>query len=247
MIADVAAVLSAYRNSGQYLTDTVRIGAKDYAALEPKDPNDFAIFVAELQVVVQQQRNELVADIIARNSPRLWDTVRMVNVVTKNGFKGMGARGDALLFNPLRLRDLGRAGGYPGTSPPDNWLQSYTSIGGTRLWPPTSGTVTLTVSSLQQLGHVFFGFVDPVPTPKVDAVQLVLDSDPWSEEAVPWEWRRSYSDIEVPTYELRQPWVIRPGAAYRVSVRVYATGDDRLQPIGFVVQRATDIIGSLAT
>ena len=232
--------------SQPYMRDSVFIGGAKVAALDPS-PADFRIFVSEMMVIAKRQRNPMVGDIITRNAPRLWDLIRMVNANTKQGFGGAGSRGDRLLFNPLEPRDLGRGGGFPGTSPPDSWLQVPATVGAARLWPPTSGKITLTVSSLALLGHVYFGFVNPVAVPKVNAIQLVLDSDAWPEEIMDWEWRESYGDTETPVYELKLPWVIRPGAAYRISVRNYITGEDRLTPIGFSVKRAQEIIASLAT
>lgn len=249
-VMSVRDVLQQYirgRLDGQpYTPNSVYIGDTAASALDPPE-EDFSIFVAEMEVMQKRQRHAMVADIIARNAPRLWDLVRMVNQNTKQGFRGAGARGDRLLFNPLEPRDLGRAGSFPGTSPPDSWLQVPATVGAARLWPPTSGTIDLTVSSLAVLGHVYFGFVDPVAVPKVNIVQLVLDSDPWPEETLDWEWRESYGHTETPVYELKQPWVIRPGASYRISVRNYITGEDRLTPIGFSVKRAREIIASLAS
>ena len=243
-------VLSAYvRNAlpGQrYSTSTAVVAGKDVAIQEPPR-EDFQIFLAEMVVITKRTRNPTIADIIARNSPRLWDAVRMVNTTTKIGYKGAGARGASLLFNPLEPRDFGRAGGFPGTSPPDSWLQVPATVGAARLWPPTSGTIDMTISSLPVLSLVIFGFVDPVAVPKANIVQLVLAGDAWAEEVLDWEWREGFGENETPVYELKQPWVIQPGASYRVSVRNYITGEDRLTPIGFSVKRASDIIASLAT
>lgn len=246
-VEDVLRAYLANQLPGQpYTPNSVSIGGRPVSAQDTA-PEDFEIFLQELAVVSKRQRNPAVADIIARNSPRLWDAVRMVNSNTKLGFGGAGARGGRLLFNPLEPRDLGRAGGFPGTSPPDSWLQVPTTVGAARLWPPTSGEVTLTISSLPVLSHVYFGFVNPVAIPKVNNIQLVLDSDPWPEEILDWEWREGYGDTETPVYELKNPWIIRPGAGYRISVRNYITGEDRLTPIGFSVKRALDIIASLAS
>lgn len=243
-------VLQAYvRNQlpGQpYILNSVVVGDKQLGAQDPTAA-DFDIFLNEMIVMTKRQRNPMVADIIARNSPRLWDVVRMVNNNTKLGYGGASGRGGRLLLNPLEPRDLGRGGGFPGTAPPASWLQTPTTTGAARLWPPTSGTIDLTISSLPVLGHVYFGFVNPVPTPKVNDIQLVLDSDPWPEEILDWEWREGFGDSETPVYELKMPWVIRPGASYRISVRNYITGEDRLTPIGFSVKRALDIIASLAS
>jgi hypothetical protein len=242
-------VLRAYRGNQiqnqPYGADLVYVADKQYGALEPPQA-DFERFVAEMVVTSKRQRNPMVADIIARNSPRLWDAVRMVNANTKVGFGGGAARGDRLLFNPLEPRDFGSAGGFPGTTPPTTWYRSVTTVAGRRLWPDAN-TIDLTISSLPVLSHVIFGFTDPVAVPKPNIVQLVLDGDAWAEEGMDWEWREAYGDIETPVYELKNPWVIRPGASYRINVRDYITGDDRIIPIGFSVKRGRDIIASLAT
>lgn len=242
-------VLRTYRSGGlqgqPYIADKVVVAGKEYGALEPPAA-DFDTFVAEMTIITKRNRNPMVADIIARNSPRLWDLVRMVNANTKVGYGGAAARGDRLLFNPLEPRDLGSAGGFPGTTPPTTWYRSVTAIGGRRLWPDAN-TIDLTISSLAVLGHVYFGFVNPVAVPKANIIQLVLDGDAWAEEGLDWEWRESYGDTETPVYELKMPWVIRPGASYRINTRDYISGDERLIPIGFSVKRGRDIIASLAT
>lgn len=241
----VEAILEGYKRSAT--RNSVILGTRSYSALDPPDTPDWQIFKEEVKAIVRRQRNVRIADMIARRAPFAWDVVRMVNWNTKNGFRGSYARGDQLALNVLEDRDFGRAGGFPGTSPPTGWFVSVATSGGTRLWPPTSGSVVLTVSSLPVIGHTIFGFMDPVAVPKVSTVQLVLDSDPWTEEVVDFEYRDSQGDSEAPLYELRTPWVIRPGASYRVSVRYYLTGDDKLTPIGFSVKRAVETIASIAT
>lgn len=242
-------VLRSYVNGslpGQpYSANKVVIGVRDVDALDPS-MNDFEIFLAELQVICKRQLNPLIADIIARNSTRLWDCVRMVNKQTNGGYGGAGSRGNRLTLNPFEVRDFGSAGGFPGTSAPTSWLRSITSTGGARLWPGAN-TIDLTISSLPVVAHVYFGFVNLIDRPKTSSVQLILDSDPWPEEVMDTEWKQAYNEIEASVYELRQPWVIRPGASYRVNVRNYLTGDDRLTPIGFTIKRALDLIASLAT
>ena len=94
-------VLTAYvsgRLPGQpYSTRTAIVAGKEVTIEEPP-PGDFQIFLAEMVVITKRTRNPTIADIIARNSPRLWDAIRMVNVATKGGYRGAGARGAALLF-----------------------------------------------------------------------------------------------------------------------------------------------------
>lgn len=243
--AEVDAFLEQYKRGQGYNPNVVTLGSKTYIALDPDD-FDWQLFKDEVKAIVRRQTNPQIADAVARRAPYLWDAVRLTNANTKNGFKGSLSRGDQLMLNALQDRDLGRAGGMPGTSPPTGFYVAAT-VAGTRIWPPSSGSIVLTVSSLPVLAHVYIGFTDPVAVPKVSTVQLVLDSDPWAEEVVDFEWQNGQGDNRPNFYELRAPWVIRPGASYRVSARYYIAGDDKLTPVGFSVMRAVESIASIAS
>jgi len=238
---DVEAILRGYWGSPQYNSDKVPIGRQHFDAQEPS-MEDRELFIAEMFTAV---RKPIAGPLIARNSPKLWDAIRLLNKVTGEGYGGAAARGERLVANPLETRDTGSGGGFPGTSPLTGWYLSVASIANRRLYP-ASGTVDLTISSRPVLSHVYFGWQDDVRRPKASLVQLVLDSDPWPEEVMDFTWDSMPGEGPA-IYELKQPWLIRPGASYRVSVRHYQTGDDYLQPIGYSVKRALDIIASIAT
>lgn len=243
----VGAELSVEQRMALYKTHmipgTVIIAGNPHNAEDPPDAH-MQIFIDEMQIMSKRQRHPLMADIIARLAPFVWDAVRMVNVQTKGGYGGAGGRGDELIVNPLTLRDTGSGGGFPGTSPRSTWIVNRTASGAARLYP-AANTVDMLVNSLPQLSHVIGGFINPVGAPIAESVQLIYD-DPWSEEAFDWEWREAFGDQEVPVYELRQPWIIRPAGSYRVNLRYGITGADKTQPIGFSVKRATDLNASAA-
>lgn len=221
----------------------VVIGGVTYDAANPSQ-EDFQVFVDEMVVLSKRLRHPFVSDIIARGAKFVWDAVRLVNVTTRNGYKGVAGRGDALVFMPFELRDTGSAGGFPGTNPRSTWVVNRTATGAARLYP-AANTVDMLINSLPVLSHVILGWIDPVSYPKAASVQLVYD-DPWPEEFLDWHWREAQAHYETPVYELRQPWIITPGRTYRVNARYDATGQDKLQPIAFTIKRARDLNASTA-
>lgn len=229
-----------YRNITQ---NTVYIGDKTYKAYDPPE-SEFDIFVGEMEIMAAKLRHPYVHDIIARGIGSVWDCVRMVNEHSRQGYGGQTGRGFELVVNPFELRDTGSGGSFPGTNPSTTWVTAITSTGGARLWPAAS-TVDLLVTSLPYLSHCVLGWTDPVASPKARTVQLVWN-DPWAEEAFTWDWRESAADYEMPVYEMKAAWKLPPGESYRVNVRYDQTGQDKLQPIGFTVKRATDLNASSA-
>lgn len=243
----VAGVLGAYER------DAVYIKGEKQSALDIS-ADDLAILGQELDAFADIERNPVVAAIIARGAPRILDAVRMVNYETKNGYKGAGARGHELVVNPIGVNDLleanpataGLAADSKGAAA-ENWLITVTSAAAACYSGDATYNNQMLVSSLPVLSHVFLGWVNPIEVPKAEMIQLIKDGDPWTPENFTWQWRDTFGDNRVPTYEQKQPWVIPPGRSYYIAVDYYITGDDKLQPIGFTVKRATDIITALAT
>ena len=233
---DVRQVLRGYVGSPSYKADEVWIAGRSYAA-RALDSNQLDLLVEDLESIANQQSNPFVANMIARNSPRIFDLVRVVNHETKQGYMGAAARGNALVLNPLRMGDVSITHGW----------QVNVAATGAATWIATSTTnIDMLVSSLPVLGHIYLGFVDAVEVPKVSTIQLVKNGDTWPEEVLPLGWRQGFGTNSTPTYELKQPWIIPPSESYYIPVRYDRVGDDHLQPVAFTVKRATDIIAALA-
>jgi hypothetical protein len=229
-------------NKFGYMKDNVTIMGKNKSA---KDIGweQIEILAEELDTVINRDQNPTVAGIIARGAPRILDAVRLVNYETKNGYMGAAARGHELVANPMGVNDCSSA--TSGATAKTTWLNTITSVGGADYIGTDSYDVQMLVSSLPVLAHVYLGFIDPVEVPKVSRVQLVKNNDAWPQEYIAW-LRDTFGNNATPVYELKQPWIIPPGEEYFIPAYYYLTGDDKLQPIGFTVKRATDIIGLLA-
>lgn len=244
MAMKASEVLRAYVQ----VKDTVYIQGKPMSALD-LTPDGLLILAQELDTFCDIEQNPVVADIIARGAPRILDAVRMVNYETKNGYEGAAARGPALVVNPMQPGDLLKydaATSALSTDGKADWLESKTARGAAA-WSGTSTyTNQMLVSSLPVLAHIYLGFVNPIEVPKVNKIQLIKDGDAWPEEVFTWNWRQTFGNNLTPTYELKQPWILPPGRSYYIAAYYPITGDDLLQPIGFTVKRATDIIAALA-
>ena len=237
-VADVKTVLAAYVHSASYKAGEVKIAGRSYTARD-LSADELKYLTEDLESLAEQQSNPLVANMIARNSPRILDLVRVVNAQSgcQQGYGGAGARGNALVVNPLRQGDVTITHG---------WQVAITAIGATTWIGSSTSTIAMTVSSLPVLGHIYLGFVDPIEVPKVDAVQLVKNGDPWPEEVLVFNWRHGFGSHSTPVHELKQPWIVPPGENYYIPLRYNRVGDDRLEPIAFTVKRASDILTALA-
>lgn len=244
MMETASEVLNRYRASPQYSPNTVYIAGKSYKALDiPAE--DFEILKQELDAFVDEAQDPVLARMVARGSPRILDGIRLVNDASKNGFKGAAARAMELLFNPLIVADINAAGAATAKT---TWLTTVNATGAAN-WSGSSAAANLNnmlVSSLPVLCHVYLGFINPIEIPKVNMLQLVKNGDAMAREYLPYNWRQTFGANRVPTYELKQPWIIPPGENYYIPVNYYLTGDDKLEPIAFTVRRATDIIAALA-
>lgn len=233
----VEEILDAYIQSAQYSKDNVVIAGKTFGARD-LDEDDYKVFREEMVILCQRIYHPAIADAVARASPRLLDAVRMVNKETGQGYKGASSRGDQLIINPMRVGDVSET----------TWLNTITASGAAN-WIGATGAandIDMLVSSLPVISHVYVGFIDPVAVPKVDTVQLVKDSDAYVEEVLQFNWRTTFGDGHMPFHELKTPWVIPPGSSYYIPVRYYITGEDKLQPVGFAIKRARDVIAALA-
>lgn len=235
-------ILNRYGKSGAK-ANTVYIAGKEYGASDIIDEDEWKTLKEELDSFVDEEQNPTVARIIARGAPRVYDAIRLVNYESKQGFKGAAARGHALVFNPLTVADLYAAGAAAAKT---TWTTVVAATGAANYSGDSTNVNPMLVSSLPVLCHVILGWVNPIEVPKSNMIQLIKNGDPMAREYIMWEWRQTFGDNRTPTYELKQPWICPPGENYYIAANYFLTGDDKLQPIGFSVRRATDIIAALA-
>jgi len=240
-------ILKRYINSPAYQPGVVFIGNKQWAVTDISK-QETETLGQEIDTFVDWEAAPRIASMVVRASPRILDAVRLVNANTKQGYGGAAGRGQSLIAQPLQLFDLLRAAPSStdvATYPMLTWLVSKATTG-VIAWSGTATySNTMVVSSLPYMAHVFVGFIDSIEVPKINKIQLVKDGDTYPIENPNFEWRGSFGEFQVPAHELLQPWIIPPSSKYYIGVNWYATGDDKMQPIGFAIKRATDVLSAM--
>jgi len=210
-----------------YPEETKPIAGKE-EKLGELSSEDVEIFVRELDALVQEEQHPIIRRIIAVNGPNILDIIRTVQYETKAGFKGAYARGNELTL----LLAYPSVFGWSSNS----WLKNYTSTGATD-W---IGSSSSTIDTGERGGHIWLALFDPIDVPKIGAVQLNKDGDNFVIETLGLNYKIK-TDI-LPVHILREPWLFPPRHTYYVRVRVDITGDDKLQPIAFIVDEARDVM-----
>jgi hypothetical protein len=237
-----------YKRSPAYTPGMVAIANKGFAALDIPD-EEIRVLGQELDTLVDWDTNPRLAAMVVRGAPRILDAVRMVNSNTKQGYSGAAARGQQIVVQKMNVSDILKTGAGSSTLSSDamtTWLRAFGATGAST-W---SGTATnqniMTVDSLPNLAHVFLGFIDPIEIPKLNKIQLIKEGDNMVQEVLSWDFRGGFGDYVTPTHELLQPWIIAPLQKYYIACNCQIIGDDKMEPVGFTVKRATDILSALA-
>lgn len=212
-----------------YPEETKPIAGKE-EKLGELSADDVEIFVRELDLFIQKEQHPILRRAIIMNANYILDIIRSVQYETKAGFKGAFARGNELALTLLSPNLLGWG------STTYSWLKTYSSTGAQNWIGSSSSTISLG----DREGHIYLALFDPIDVPKVDAVQLTKDGDSFVIEMLSHSFRIT-NDI-FPTHILREPWLIAPRHNYYVQVRVAVTGDDKLQPLGFTIKEARNLM-----
>ena len=212
----------------EYSEETVQIGTRTYK-LSALSEIDSALFAKTMDYIVSQIASPLVYDIVVRRADIVLDLVRMVNTETKQGFKGVWARGKQLTIKFISPDELLGTG-------VTTWLKTYTSTG----WTDWAYSSSSPKDVGEEEGYIILGFVDLVEDPKIDAVKMYKDGDNYVPTYLSWDFhedtRRIYAQ------ELPEAWLFPPESSFAIRAHVRATGSDKLVPIGFRVLEAENLI-----
>ena len=236
-------ILKRYVSSPAYQPGMVYIGNKTWAVTDISK-QECETLGQEIDTFVDWEASPRIASMVVRAAPRILDAVRLVNANTKQGYGGAAGRGQQLIAQPLQLFDFNIAGSNTAML---TWLVTKGTTGAIA-WTGNATAAnqnTMVVSGLPYLAHILIGFIDSIEVPKINKIQIVKDGDTYPVENPNFEWRGAFGDFQVPTHELLQPWIIPPASKYYIGVNWYAIGDDKLQPIGFAIKRATDVLTAI--
>ena len=223
----------------QYMEETViTLAGKEYT-LSKISFLDSKIFTMELDTILVQQ-NPLIHQLFAKNAQSLFDLVRMVNVNTKQGFKGALASGnelDFLLFNARQFYDPENSG-----TARVSWERSVTAAQAAALTALDffEGTATGTeLTMIEEEGMIWLAFYNPAEQPCIDAFQIRMNTEPFDVQSLDFEQMGEHEgDVIV---ELKEPWTLPPEQSGRIEAYYYQAGTDETRPLGIWVKMAKNM------
>ena len=180
------------------------------------------------QTIGHIAENEEVFSVLWSARGAIYEVVRAVKAslkVTEAEFKGIEAEGKQLTMHLIRPKDIKKGGTTLAT-----WLQTVTA--GTSYFESDSGDAKITLPEHE--GRVYFGWVDPIDSPKLEAVMYELAK----KNVViptPFELCKDYPLIRHKAVK------IYPKDSYRIQVRYSADGDDMARPIAVVITTAEKV------
>lgn len=210
-----------------YVEEVKKIFGRD-VKLAALSAEEVELIIKKVDGIVPSKLNPLVAEIVSAGMEDIITLVRMVNVETKQGFGGMTGTGRMLDINWMRAKDIGNLYGDPSTT--YTWVRTETTIGLKHYIPDRILP--------EEEGHIYLGFIDPVTEPKVDAVQFIKAGIPLVPQTLNWNIRPGFGTEHLPVAKLERAFIVGPEQRYAVDNFWNKTGEDRLEPIAFVVKRA---------
>lgn len=217
--------------------EEINIAGKSYT-LSKISYLDSRIFTDELDTILIQQ-NPLIHEIFAKNAVTLFDLVRMVNVNSKQGFKGALASGNELDFTLFMARQF-----YD----PDNivagvaqsrtsWVRTIAATGSKYLFTGSTGTGELTMG--EEEGMVWMAFYNPAQQSCIDAFQITMNTEPFDIQSLDFEQvQTEKGDVII---ELKEPWTLPPEQSGLIQSYYYQTGTDETRPLGIWVKMAKNL------
>jgi len=252
-MAQVRKVEAVMRDAGLYRDGTadelkaqfieaqdVTIAGKSYT-LSKISYLDARIFTQEMDTILVQQ-NPFIHEIYAKNAVTMFDAVRMVNVNTKQGFKGALASGNELDFTLIMARQL---------QDPDAAVQTRRTT-----WVRTIGAgmianvqqffedLTNAVAAQEQtMGEeeamVWLAMYNPAQVPVVDALQITMNTEPFDIQSL------DFDQVHIETgdviIELKEPWTLPPEQSGLINVHYFAIGTDEMRPLGINIKMAKNL------
>lgn len=214
--------------------DTVEIGGKSYTVSRIAYW-DAKIFTLELDGILQRQ-NPFIHDIYARNAVSIFDLVRMVNLNSKQGFKGMSGSGNELdlilLSQPRLLYDPDSSGNTRTT-----WERTIATVGSKNFFEGASTGTECTMA--EEEGCIWLAMYNPALDPCVDAVKITMNTEPFNGQGLDFMEAQEYQGD--PIIELKEPWTLPPEQSGEIETYYFQTGTDEMRALGVWVKMARNL------
>ncbi|MBA7616269.1 hypothetical protein ES703_23565 [subsurface metagenome] len=220
----------------QYMDEqTVKLAGKDYT-LAKISYLDAKIFALELDSILMQQ-NPLIHDIFAKYSTNVFDLVRMINVNTKQGFKGALASGNELDLTLMMARQFQDPDNALAQRERLSWVRTIAAAGELFFFEDLTGTVAEQEQAmLEEEGMIWLAFYNPAMSPCVDAFQVIMNTEPFNVQSLDFE--QVQLEMGDPIIEFKEPWTLPPEQSGLIKAYYFKAGTDEMRPLGVYVQMA---------
>ena len=219
---------------GQFIEEqTIQLAGKSYT-LSKISYLDSRIFTEELDTILVQQ-NPLIHEIFAKNAVSLFDAVRMVNVNTKQGFKGALASGnelDFMLFSARQFYDPDSSGNAR-----TSWVRTISSVGSKNFFEGSSSGAELTMS--EEEAQVWLAFYNPALQSCVDSFKITMNTEPFDIQTLDFE--QVHTEMGDTIVELKEPWTLPPEQSGEIEAYYFRTGTDEMRPLGIWIYMAKNL------
>ena len=203
----------------EYPEETAIVAGKE-ERLSKLSKTDVEIFVDTLdRLAFENALLESERQWILQNADLILDVVRMVNINTKQGFKGPYARGNELTLVVMRAKDL------LGT---ETWYKTYTSTGAQTYIPEST--------LAEEEAEIHLGVTNEYPNPKVDAILYTKDGDPLVRKHLNWE------DTKEPFIPFEEAIIVGPEHSRKIDVNVNQVGVDATRVLVLKVVQAKNLM-----
>jgi len=208
---------------------------------------DAKIFTDEMDTILVQQ-NPLIHEIFAKNAVSMFDCVRMVNVNSKQGFKGALASGNELDFTLFMARQFRDPDNAAALARRLSWIRTINAIGGAA---PAAGVAQnffedilaaphgVELVMTEEEGMVWLALYNPAMVSCIDALQIQMNTEPFDIQSL------DFDQVHIQTgdviIELKEPWTLPPEQSGRVQVYYFQAGTDETRPLGIWVKMARNL------
>ena len=170
-----------------------------------------------------------VRDLVEVNLGAIINLARAVKAQANSDFAGIFGRGNELTATRILPEMFKKVWGVSTTK----WDYNVTSAGtieyiGTEADPETTA---------EEEGIIILGFIDPVAESVITKAQIVKDNTRYQSADLCFNYSSGY-----PLAALPEPWVILPEQNFYIKVKAKDSGVTKLEPIGFKIQRAKNLL-----
>ena len=224
---------------GQYVEEeNVDIGGKSYT-LSRISKYDVKLFADQLDKVCARD-NPFIWDVYAKYAVHCLAAIRLTNTQSKQGFRGVSAKGNELDFSRMNARQFFDPDALPARRA--SWVRTIPALPAPPvtlafLCDSTGAAVPVTMGEEECM--IWLGWYNPATAPCSDMFQITLNTDLFDWQDMDFE-RVDLEGGDV-IIEFKEPWILPPEEAGLINVRYFQDGTDEMRPIGLWIKEAKNM------